>query len=61
MSTFVDYKDARAFAERRAVEWKTPQGIEKRKEYGKVLWLVRSLPRRDKRYGVDLLCEAVEP
>lgn len=61
MQTFSTWPDARTFAVERANTWNTPQGIEKRKEFGRTIYVVRSIPRADKRFGVDLRCEAVEP
>lgn len=58
MEAFDDYKMARMFAEARAKNWRVPQGIEYF-DFDKK-WVVRSLPRKDKRFGCDARAEAVE-
>lgn len=51
------YETARYWAEKRANEWQVSQGIEKMSGG----WIVRCIPRADKRFGCDATCEAVEP
>jgi len=58
---FKDWKEAHSFAQKRANDTGLSQGIEKFKEYGKVIYKVRFLPRQNKCFGSDLGSERVEP
>lgn len=51
------YETALFWAVKRADEWRVPQGIEKISGG----YVVRCLPCKDKRFGVDALCQAIEP
>ena len=61
MHTFDDYDAAVIDAGERSLATGLPYGVEKNKEYGRIVYYVRGLPRADKRFGVDLRCEAIEP
>lgn len=62
MADFKTYEEARAFAQQRANASGISQGLEKNTAlpgYGP--WVVHILPRKENRYGWELLCEVVDP
>ena len=58
---FKTWNEAHTHAQRKANTLGLSMGIEKTKEFGKLGFNVRIIPKPKNRYGKDYLCEAVEP
>ena len=61
MKTFKNWKDAHTEAVGLADLCKRDVGIEKGKEFGKIVYGVYLLPNKENRYGHELTCEVVTP
>lgn len=60
-SVFNTHNEAFEYAHKKALELGRDMGIEKRNEYGKVVWSVCHLPFLDKSFGFELKIERVRP
>lgn len=61
MKVFSEYKAARQYAAELAAQCSMTAGIGKTKEFGKTVFSVRLLPRKENRAGFELTLETVEP
>lgn len=58
---FTDWKEAHTEAIKLARRLGKEVGIEKTKEFGKEIFLIKHLPKPENRYGWELRCEIVKP
>lgn len=57
-----DYHEAYAAARKDAKQFNRPMGLEKAREYGKIVYRVKMLPiRADQRFGWETQCQVIEP
>lgn len=60
-TVFVDYRDARADAQRQANVYNRDIGIEAAREYGRPVYRLHLLPKPSHRQGFELRVEVVSP
>lgn len=59
--THPDYKTVFNHAAQRATALQMDMGIEKQREFGRVVYTAKLLPKPEHRYGHELNCEVVSP
>lgn len=59
--THPDYKTVFNHACERATTLQMEVGIEKQREFGRIVYSAKLLPKPENRYGWELQCEVVKP